>query len=262
MTQAPRVVSQVGASPMQPALGFIATATRAAPASAGSLSSLDLAIPSVIATETRRGWTPSCRSRSMLVRWCSAAATALVRIAADESVRKPEDPLAVARAGAARAGHEERARRRCTEPSHETLRLQRRDAGKERRDVAPAEPLAARLAPRLEVFRVDGATVTLRGRFLFGTEVGVRWVRIDARRHDAVVSWYQSLIPVRIDCIRGPGGATLADHGPRVALVTSEGAAPPPVPDLPDGGAQDAAVEHDAAGDVSAAAPASTPRSP
>ncbi len=88
---------------------------------------------------------------------------------------------------------------------------------------------------RLEVFRVDGATVTLRGRFLFGTEVGVRWVRIDARRHDAVVSWYQSLIPVRIDCIRGPGGATLADHGPRVALVTSEGAAPPPVPELPDG---------------------------
>ena len=37
----------------------------------------------------------------MLVRWCSAAATALVRIAADESVRKPEDPLAVARASAA-----------------------------------------------------------------------------------------------------------------------------------------------------------------
>ena len=115
---------------------------------------------------------------------------------------------------------------------------------------------------RLEVFRVDGAAVTLRGRFLFGTEVGVRWIRIDARRHDAVVSWYQSLIPVRIDCIRGPGGATLADHGPRVALVTSEGATPPPVPDLPDAGTRDAAVERDAAVDVSAAAPASTPRSP
>ncbi len=115
---------------------------------------------------------------------------------------------------------------------------------------------------RLEVFRVDGDAVTLRGRFLFGTEVGVRWVRIDARRHDAVVSWYQSLIPVRIDCIRGPGGATLADHGPRVALVTSEGAAPPPVPELPDGGAHDAAVERDASSDVSAAEPASTPRSP
>lgn len=115
---------------------------------------------------------------------------------------------------------------------------------------------------RLEVFRVDGSAVTLRGRFLFGTEVGVRWVRIDARRHDAVVSWYQSLIPVRIDCIRGPGGATVADHGPRVALVTSEGAAPPPVPDLPDGGTNDAAVDRDVAGDVSAAEPASTLRSP
>ncbi len=128
------------------------------------------------------------------------------------------------------------------------------DAGDGRRWVAVSRGRCQQA--RVEVFRVDGEQVTLRGRFLLGTEVGVRWIRVDPARDGAVVTWYQTLIPLRIECIRVPGGATVADHGVRVGVVTAEGAAPPPVPALPEPGARDAAA------DVSAAASASSPRSP
>lgn len=116
---------------------------------------------------------------------------------------------------------------------------------------------------RVEVFRVDGDRVTLRGRFLLGSEIGVRWIRVDARRDDAVVTWYQTLIPLRIDCIRPQIFPRLADHGARVGLVTAEGEAPPPVPELADAGASDASTDaHDAASDaVSAGSDASSPHS-
>ncbi len=90
---------------------------------------------------------------------------------------------------------------------------------------------------RVEVFLVDGEAVETRGRFLFGTETGVRWIRLDATADEAVVTWYQSLIPLRIDCIRGPNGATLEDHGVRVARVKAVGPAPRPLPDAGDAGA-------------------------
>ena len=91
---------------------------------------------------------------------------------------------------------------------------------------------------RVEVFLVDGEAVATRGRYLFGTETGVRWIRVDATADEAVVTWYQSLIPLRIDCIRGPGGATLEDHGVRVTRVKAVGPAPR---ELPDAGGADAA---------------------
>ncbi len=117
---------------------------------------------------------------------------------------------------------------------------------------------------RVEVFRVDGDQVTLRGRFLLGTELGVRWIRLDARRDDAVVTWYQTLIPLRIDCIRPQIFPRLSDHGVRVGLVTAVGDPPPPVPEVPDGStptdatadAPEAAIDA-----VSAAAPATIQRS-
>lgn len=117
---------------------------------------------------------------------------------------------------------------------------------------------------RVEVFRVDGDQVALRGRFLLGTELGVRWIRVDARRDDAVVTWYQTLIPLRIECIRPQIFPRLSDHGVRVGLVTAVGDPPPPVPEVPDGStATDATVDApDAPADaVSAAAPATTRRS-
>jgi hypothetical protein len=117
---------------------------------------------------------------------------------------------------------------------------------------------------RLEVFRVDGDTAVLRGRFLFGTELGVRWIRIDARRDDAVVTWTQTLIPLRIECIRPQIFPRVTDHGVRVGIVTAEGEAPPPVPDAPDGSTPaDAATDASLSDGFSeAATPASTPRSP
>lgn len=124
---------------------------------------------------------------------------------------------------------------------------------------------------RVEVFRVDGEQVVLRGRFLLGTELGVRWIRVDARRDDAVVTWYQTLIPLRIDCIRPQIFPRLSDHGVRVGLVTAEGDPPPPVPEVPDGAATtDASTDApevatdavSAATDaVSAATPATSQRS-
>jgi hypothetical protein len=98
---------------------------------------------------------------------------------------------------------------------------------------------------RIEVFRLDDNEPTLRARWIIGAEVGVRWIRIDARRDVAVVTWHQSLIPVRIECSRGPAGATLRDHGVRVAVATAEGAPPAPMPPprVPDAGADDAATE-------------------
>lgn len=91
---------------------------------------------------------------------------------------------------------------------------------------------------RVEVFLVDGEAVATRGRYLFGTETGVRWIRLDATADEAVVTWYQSLIPLRIDCIRGVGGATLEDHGVRVTRVKAVGPAPRELPGvgLGDGG--------------------------
>lgn len=125
---------------------------------------------------------------------------------------------------------------------------------------------------RIDVYLVEGSTVTLRQRLPLRTEVGVRWIRVDARDDEALVTWYQSLIPLRIDCIRGANGATLADHGVRVARVKASGADPLPIPEAlvaaadasvayGDGAvtaATDAAVEGDA---ISDAGPATSPRS-
>ena len=52
-------------------------------AASGSVSIFCCARPSVMPTETSRGWTPSCRSRSMRVRSTSAARTAPARWALD-----------------------------------------------------------------------------------------------------------------------------------------------------------------------------------
>ncbi len=121
---------------------------------------------------------------------------------------------------------------------------------------------------RIDVYLVEGSTVTLRQRLPLRTEVGVRWIRVDARDDEALVTWYQSLIPLRIDCIRGANGATLADHGVRVARVKASGAEPLPIPEalVPAAdasaamgdGATDASVEGSA---ISDAGPATTPRS-
>jgi hypothetical protein len=101
--------------------------------------------------------------------------------------------------------------------------------GESRRWVAASRGHCAET--RVEVFLVDGEAVTTRGRYLFGTETGVRWIRVDATAEEAVVTWYQSLIPLRIDCIRGVGGATLEDHGVRVTRVKAVGPAPRAMPD-------------------------------
>ena len=76
---------------------------------------------------------------------------------------------------------------------------------------------------RVEVYRVAGTDVVLRGSFAVGAEVGVRWVHVDARDDSAAVTWYQDLIPIRIDCTRGDGGTSTADHGVRVAYVDDRG---------------------------------------
>lgn len=100
-------------------------------------------------------------------------------------------------------------------------------AGETRRWVATSRGHCAET--RVEVFLVDGEAVSTRARHLFGTETGVRWIRLDVTADEAVVTWYQSLIPLRVDCIRGPDGATLEDHGLRVARVRADGAALPPL---------------------------------
>ena len=119
---------------------------------------------------------------------------------------------------------------------------------------------------RIDVYLVEGGTVTLRQRLPLRTEVGVRWIRVDARDDEALVTWYQSLIPLRIDCIRGANGATLADHGVRVARVKASGTEPLPIPEAlavdasvatGDGAVTDASVEGSA---ISDAGPATSPR--
>jgi hypothetical protein len=102
---------------------------------------------------------------------------------------------------------------------------------------------------RIEVFMVRDDKVTLRGRHLLGTELAVRWIRMDPQPGHVLVTWYQGLIPFRIPCIRASNGATLADHGVRLAVTTVNGEEPPAVPELPDAGvlAEDVL---DAGGDV------------
>jgi len=49
--------------------------------------------------------------------------------------------------------------------------------------------------------------------------VGVRWLRVEPGEGRVALSWSQDLIPIRMPCVRGDGGATTAHHGVRVALV-------------------------------------------
>ena len=72
---------------------------------------------------------------------------------------------------------------------------------------------------RVELWAVRAGASTLRASFPIGVEVGVRWLRVEPGARGVAVSWYQELIPLRIPCARGDGGATTSNHGVRVAAV-------------------------------------------
>lgn len=72
---------------------------------------------------------------------------------------------------------------------------------------------------RVELWAVRGGRATPRASFPIGVEVGVRWLRVEPSARAVVLTWYQDLIPLRIPCARGDGGATTRDHGVRVAAV-------------------------------------------
>lgn len=71
---------------------------------------------------------------------------------------------------------------------------------------------------RMELYRVQPDRAEWKGAVAIGREVGVRWLSVDAGAGAVVVSWYQDLIPMRIDCTRGADAPTIADQGLRVAL--------------------------------------------
>lgn len=71
---------------------------------------------------------------------------------------------------------------------------------------------------RVELYRVQRDVAELKGSVAIGREVGLRWISVDAGESAVVVSWYQDLIPMRMQCTRGSGAPTVADHGLRVAL--------------------------------------------
>ena len=66
--------------------------------------------------------------------------------------------------------------------------------------------------------RLQRDVAELKGSVAIGREVGLRWISVDAGESAVVVSWYQDLIPMRMQCTRGSGAPTVADHGLRVAL--------------------------------------------
>ena len=71
---------------------------------------------------------------------------------------------------------------------------------------------------RLELYRVQRDQSEWKGAVAIGREVGVRWLSVDAGPTSVVVSWYQDLIPMRLQCTRGSNAPTVADQGLRVAL--------------------------------------------
>lgn len=72
---------------------------------------------------------------------------------------------------------------------------------------------------RVELWALRDGRETLRASFPIGVEVGVRWLRVEPSARAVVLTWYQDLIPLRIPCARGDGGASTGDHGVRVAAV-------------------------------------------
>lgn len=72
---------------------------------------------------------------------------------------------------------------------------------------------------RVELWSLRDGASTLRASFPIGVEVGVRWLRVEPSARAVVLTWYQDLIPLRIPCARGDGGAATGDHGVRVAAV-------------------------------------------
>lgn len=71
---------------------------------------------------------------------------------------------------------------------------------------------------RLELYRVQQDRAEWKGSVAIGREVGVRWLAVEAGESSVVVSWYQDLIPMRLQCTRGTGAPTVVDQGLRVAL--------------------------------------------
>ena len=71
---------------------------------------------------------------------------------------------------------------------------------------------------RVELYRVQRDRAELKGSVAIGHEVGLRWLSVDAGESAVVVSWYQDLIPMRLQCTRGAGAPTVVDQGLRVAL--------------------------------------------
>lgn len=72
---------------------------------------------------------------------------------------------------------------------------------------------------RVELWSLRDGREALRASFPIGVEVGVRWLRVEPSARAVVLTWYQDLIPLRIPCARGDGGAATGDHGVRVAAV-------------------------------------------
>ncbi len=71
---------------------------------------------------------------------------------------------------------------------------------------------------RVELYQVTRDHSEWKGAVAIGREVGVRWVSVDAGPSSVVVSWYQDLIPLRMQCTRGADAPVPADQGVRVAL--------------------------------------------
>lgn len=71
---------------------------------------------------------------------------------------------------------------------------------------------------RLELYQVQRDRAEWKGAVAVGRELGVRWLSVDAGPSSVVVSWYQDLIPLRMQCTRGADAPTVADQGVRVAL--------------------------------------------
>ena len=64
----------------------------------------------------------------------------------------------------------------------------------------------------LALSRVQRDSAEFKGAVAIGREVGVRWISVDAGPSSVVVSWYQDLIPMRLQCTRGTNAPTVADQ--------------------------------------------------
>ncbi|MEZ4410618.1 MAG: hypothetical protein R3A52_29670 [Polyangiales bacterium] len=70
----------------------------------------------------------------------------------------------------------------------------------------------------VELYRVHGGSATLKASWAVAVEVAFRWMQVRPTLGAVVLTWYQGLIPIRMDCTRGEGAPGLADHGVRVAM--------------------------------------------